>query len=159
MALLPMMLHLALLFFFVGLILYVFKLDRSMAWALAAFKSSLAGPLFPTGLKLDSLIWSHMVGYFAYASYFSSRQCLHLALFLWRNMDPTAPIRSGNKRQVKKEAVTLQWMCTTAGQGGFRKDVQRAIHRLLMCSEESCDAYKVSRRVTIHMSRLTDPHL
>ncbi|KAI5825478.1 hypothetical protein K523DRAFT_365652 [Schizophyllum commune Tattone D] len=113
--------------------------DELTYWA----KSSLAGPLSPTGLKLDSLIWSHMVGYFAYASYFSSRQCLHLALFFWRNMDPTAPIRSGNKRQVRKEAVTLQWMCTTAGQGGFRKDVQRAIHRLLMCSEESCDAYKI----------------
>ncbi|KAI4524960.1 hypothetical protein K525DRAFT_266543 [Schizophyllum commune Loenen D] len=112
--------------------------DELTYWA----KSSLAGPLSPTGLKLDSLIWSHMVGYFAYASYFSSRQCLHLALFLWRNMDPTAPTRSGNKRQVKKEAVTLQWMCATEGQGWFRRDVQRAIHRLLMCSEESCDMYK-----------------
>ncbi|KAL1679552.1 hypothetical protein EV122DRAFT_277132 [Schizophyllum commune] len=112
--------------------------DELTYWA----KSSLAGPLFPTGLKLDSLIWSHMVGYFAYASYFSSRQCLHLALFLWRNMDPTAPIRSGNKRQVKKEAVTLEWMCATEGQGWFRRDVQRAIHRLLMCTEESCDMYK-----------------
>ncbi|KAL1664923.1 hypothetical protein GGF50DRAFT_114624 [Schizophyllum commune] len=111
--------------------------DELTYWA----RSSLAGPLSPTGLKLDSLIWSHMVGYFAYASYFSSRQCLHLALFLWRNMDPTAPTRSGNKRQVKKEAVTLQWMCATEGQGWFRRDVQRAIHRLLMCSE-SCDMYK-----------------
>ncbi|KAL1725741.1 hypothetical protein EV714DRAFT_277213 [Schizophyllum commune] len=90
--------------------------------------SSLAGPTPPTYLRLHPIIWNRMLSYLAYGNYLGpSRNCLHLAIFLWRSMDP-AKVLSGPKRPTRG-IVTLRMLCLS--DSDVSTLALRAIHRLL----------------------------
>ncbi|KAL1699828.1 hypothetical protein EV121DRAFT_215442, partial [Schizophyllum commune] len=105
--------------------------------------SSLAGPSPPKDLRLQPIVWYHMLRYLTSIDYVAPRNGLHLALCLWRSLDPASRVGPAEKRQTEG-AVTLRNLCSNEGRR-IRRLAQRAIQSLLCSdSEKSCAENKVT---------------
>ncbi|KAL1743337.1 hypothetical protein HDZ31DRAFT_41170, partial [Schizophyllum fasciatum] len=82
-----------------------------------------------SSLRLRPVVWYHMLSCITQANFFPSGCCVHIALFLWCNRDPRAPLSS--EKDTASSVATLRRLCMMETHYELKQLAQRALHRLV----------------------------